>query len=353
MRRNINFNRYREITEYANKQIDRVRSNYVWLASLLTFIIVIGTGLIAFFSYQNMSDLRKEWRDETDTILSKMNSRYDLIAEKLKFDLEKEVFFIEQQVQQRINAEFDRENIRKLVEATASEKISQYSEVIIHDKIKTDVQPLFEKTSQDLNLLKQKISETRTINQQNLEQAQENIDRLIKQTKSKSDSLQLISEFIMNVTSAQGGDRIAWDKLKSLAENSSFIFSDKAADAYVKIKDDYSNPFYLEPFIDTLKYKVDSKIVKMSMLINDYNHFLFQQDDIMNRLSIIKSIWERKDFKLREKLEFLIYVMEKDKHLVCVRFVGKLFAEATKLSIKYLAVDYFTNWWSKNKDKYH
>lgn len=353
MRKTIRQNTF-EIFQYAKQEIDNVRSVYKWLASILGIIIVFGASLIAFFSYNNIKDVRNEMQNETDRIAKNVNERLDLIKEKIQFDLEKEVYLVERGVKERIDAEFDKDNIQKLVTNTADEKINLYANEIIKTRMINDVQPLIDETRKNIDSLKERLIKINSATQSNVESAKKDIDLLMVRTRKELDSLETISNFVMTVSSAQAGDRIAWNQLKAWGDNKQYILSNRAADSYAKIMDDYSNLTYAEPFVDSLKFtqKVDVKTLTYEMMTHDYNFYLSKNSSYYVRLQFIKHIWERKDFSLKNRLSFLVEVLKNDRHLLCIRYAGRLFTEETKQEIKYLATDYLVDWWEKNKMKY-
>ena len=297
-------------------------------------------------------------RGEVDRITKNINERLDLIADKVKFDLDKEVFFVEQEVRERIRTEFDRENIKQLVENTATEKVGMYTETIIRNRISDDVQPLIEGVKKEINGLSSQLSEANISNKKDLDHTKNELNNLLVNSKRKLDSLQIISDFVMTVASAQSGNRKDWEKLKIIAQDSKSTFSKMAGDVFLRIKDDYSNQFTANTFVDTLSINknVDQTKISIENSYKDYeelNNNAQAAENYYLRLQFVRYVWERKDYKIKDKLEFLIKVLKNDNHLYVVQYAGKLFSQYTKLQIKYLAVDYFVDWWNKNKTKYN
>ncbi len=357
MRRIIRDN-FKDITSYAHQEIDRVRSIYKWFASLLGVIFVFGVSIIAIVSYNNVKDIREEMRSETDRITKNINDRLNLIADIAKFDLEKEVFMVEQEVRERIKTEFDRENIKQLVEKTATEKVGMYTDAIIRERISDGVQPLLADAKKEILNLSTKLSDANLLNQKNLDHTKNEINNLLINSRHKLDSLRTILDFVMTVASAQSGNRKDWEKLKSISQDDKSTFSKMAGDAFIRVKDDFSNQFTAIRFIDSLKIdkNIDQSKISIENSYKDYielNNNAQTVDAYYLRLQFVKYIWERKDYNLKDKLEFLINVLKNDNHLYVVQYAGRLFSEHTKLQIKYLAVDYFVNWWDKNKQKYN
>lgn len=347
----------KDITTYAHQEIDRVRTVYKWLASILGIIIVSGASLIAIVSYNNINELKVEMRKETERITSNVNDRLDLIADRVKFDLEKEVFKVEQEVRERIRAEFDKENIANLVEIAANEKVSYYTDEIIKNRISKDLQPIINNLETELNEFSQEIELIDNSVKHNLVNTKKELETILSNTKKQLDSLQTISDFVLTVSSAQSGNRKDWDKLKLLGAKKDFIFTRMANDAHQRILDEYSNPLAANPFIDTLSINknIDPTKITLDQSVEEYrqlNNHPIGVENYYLRLQFVKYIWERKDYKIKDRLEFLITVLKEDNHLYVVQYAGKLFSKHTELKIKYMAVDYFVDWWKKNKSKY-
>lgn len=159
--RELNMNRYESITTKAQREIDRVTFYYKLAARLLTTLFVLGAGLFAYFSYKNVNDARTEGRQEIDRLKDEMKQQSALDAEKVRFNLDKEVFLVEQEVRNRIRTEFDRENIRALVENTAGEKIRLYTDSIIRMRVSDQVQPIVVQNKENLSVMEARISNIR------------------------------------------------------------------------------------------------------------------------------------------------------------------------------------------------
>jgi hypothetical protein len=338
-----------DVYTYAASQIESVRSNYSYLAALLTIIVTFGAALIAYISYNNVSEVKNDANKEYDRITNLIVEKMDIITERKQLNLDKEIFLIEKGVKEKIAEEFERDNIRDLMEEIAD----TYTDEVIRSRISEEVNPLFASTKDELYVMSNKIMQTEKLSEQGLYETKSELNKILLRTRNQLDSLQVIIDFNMLVTSAQSGSRKDWDRLNQLAKNKNYIFQSRAYDSYEKILNEYSDPLRMRNVIDT--FKVDDNRVHLDTLIALYtikNEKDKSNYDVHSRLIMIKYIWESKNFKIKDKLDFLIMVLRNDNRLEAVSYVGKLFTEHTKLKIKYCAVDYLYEWWVKNKDKY-
>jgi hypothetical protein len=106
---------FKEIADFARSEITFVRSAYKWLISMVALVAAVGISVGIWFTYNKISDFQKDMREE---------------VERLKTE-----------VSRRIDEEFKRENIHKMVEKKASEHIDAIADRLIEEKINNKVSP--------------------------------------------------------------------------------------------------------------------------------------------------------------------------------------------------------------------
>jgi len=141
---NLPLEEYKSIVEFSQRQIERVRSYYIWAASIIGGIFIVGALLI----YGNISDIKGEIRElkqeairDIESFKDGSKSDVDILSQKLKADLEVETNTIKNEIISRINKEFDKENIQLLVEQKAKERIDKIADKIIENKISERITP--------------------------------------------------------------------------------------------------------------------------------------------------------------------------------------------------------------------
>ena len=174
---------YQNIVDRAHKEIEYVHSAYKWLLAILTIIILAGMA----FTYKSAVDFKNEIKMQgvslNETLVSKMSectSRLDSNFAQLEI-----------KVNSRIDNEFEKENIHKLVQDKAQRRIEEIADSLIEQKIAEQLSPKMKEA--DLKLAQ--IDEKNIIAQQNL------------------DALQLQAKFMIVILAAQNDDREAFDQL--------------------------------------------------------------------------------------------------------------------------------------------
>lgn len=350
------FENYQQIVDRAHSEIEGVRSVYKWFVSILGIISAITISAVAILTYNNVYDIKREMRSEVDRMKQGTSKEMEHLTKTLTFDLEKKVYEVEKEVRNRIEDEFDRENIRELVEATASKRIKILADEIIQKHLRQKITPQIQNTQIKIDSLYQSISKVKESSDGQILAAKKELEKMLEIAREDLKHLEFQAEFMMTVLSAQNDNRVAWDRLKEWSEDSNFPFSTQAENAYQTIKDIYSNPSRDINIIPDVPWgdNFDPSLKTLDELREEYyKAFSYPQDTaFLIRQALIKYMWGRNDFAKRDRLDFLIEVIKIDKSLRVVEYAGRIFAKATNLSIKALAVDYFTNWWEKNKKKY-
>lgn len=152
---------YKQIVEFAQKEIENVRSYYKWAVSIIGLIFIAGT-ILTISSFSSLkSDIRELKRDSKDDINSfKDNSKneVDILSKNLKAGLEFETNSIKNEVISKVEKEFDKENIQLLVEQKAKERIDKIADKIIENKISERINPKIESALKKISEIEKSIS---------------------------------------------------------------------------------------------------------------------------------------------------------------------------------------------------
>lgn len=215
------------------------------------------------------------------------------------------------------------EEVRKRIEA-------QSATVDLVAKQASESKALYEELNGKMSIVNKKIEE---------------LEKIIKEASKTSSDLQIISEFTMIVTAAQNDDRGAFDQLKKWSEDKNYQLNSFANKAVKKIIDLHNPPLFMSEFRIPWKDNVDPNKLTLAELKEVYK----RSGDL--KPAILEFIWKkRKDIPKKEKMQFLIDLMKEEKSLTTLEYVGRYFAEGADLKIKPLAVEYFLDWWEKNKE---
>jgi len=154
--------RYEKIVDRANKEIAGVREVYVWLASVLGIIFIVGMGVATFITYSTIGDIKSS-------------------------------------VEERIEEQFDQNNIRQLVEKKAEDRIDIVADTLIGQKINEKIDPLISNVSnQTSNLQNRLVASEKKINTI-MADSEKNLKTLEGETKRNLNAIQKIDSLISDV----------------------------------------------------------------------------------------------------------------------------------------------------------
>lgn len=189
----------------------------------------------------------------------------------------------------------------------------------------------------------------------NLEQKRKLADQKLKDLNdTQQKALQMLSQigeinkFTITVIAAQSDDRKAYDRLKAWADDSSYPFSSHARDAWDTIRGEHSKPFYSSGFTVPWRKDVDPSKLTLGELQRTYEF------SPSLKVPLIEFIWKRENIPKKDRMQFLIDVMQNDQSLKAVEYAGRYFIDGANLKIKIspMAVEYLVNWWEDNKGKF-
>lgn len=172
------------------------------------------------------------------------------------------------------------------------------------------------------------------------------IEEEIKKVNSISDDLQSIARFTTIVIAAQNNDRKAFDQLGAWANDKSNPFAQRALEAYSTIMDEHSKPYFMSGYKIPWKEGFDPSSLTLDNLKDAY-----KTAPVNLRPAFIEYIWGRQELSKKQRMQFLVDIIEKDDNLIAVEHAGRHFTQGADLKIKPLAIEYLMKWWKENKDK--
>ena len=173
------------------------------------------------------------------------------------------------------------------------------------------------------------------------------IEKLKEETELKIRELEALMKFMRTFSAAQMEDREAWDQLGKWQHDESFPFSAQARDAWFAITDDHTSPNISVVGSFSWSDGVNKNTLSLSELRKTYERL-----EKFGRPALIQCIFEREDIPKRERMDFLVEVLGKEKYLRAVQFAGILFARAADLRLPPLAIGEYQQWWQENKGKF-
>jgi hypothetical protein len=150
---------------------------------------------------------------------------------------------------------------------------------------------------------------------------------------------------------AQAGDRTAYDQLGKWATDACYPFRAQSERAYFKIMDEHSQAIYERGFPINWKKGTDPNTLTFEQLKQNFWSADLNQDPYTRR-TLLEYIWQRNDFDIILRLDFLIDVIKADKDLMVCEYAGRYFTQGTETNIKPLAFDRLIQWWADYRIKF-
>lgn len=172
------------------------------------------------------------------------------------------------------------------------------------------------------------------------------IDEAVKHGNAAVAQLQAYTAFNNTVLAAQNDDRRAFDQLKAWGEDKGYSFAQAAQQAWVTILDTHASPMSYGGFQIPWNEGVDPSKLSLEELRSNYRAAVNSQI----RLALTEYIWGRKDIAKKDRMQFLIDVMQNDSSLKVVEYAARYFTGESKDKLKPLAIQQHIEWWEKNKD---
>jgi len=200
---------------------------------------------------------------------------------------------------------------------------------------------LIAKDAADAKQLVNDLSEKNSKAEEKLSQ----LDRAIKEGHLAVKELQSYTNFNSTVLAARNDNRRAYDKLWTWAEDSSFPFQKAAIQAVQTLLDQHNPAMVRGGFRVDWKEGVDPYKLSLHELQN-----ALESSPPHIRLGILEFIWQKRtDLPKRDRLQFLVEVLRKEKSLQVAEYAGRYFAQGTGNKFKPIAIIPHLNWWEENK----
>lgn len=172
------------------------------------------------------------------------------------------------------------------------------------------------------------------------------IDQSLQNANQAVEDLNAATRLTTLIMSAQNDSRAAYDELKLLAKENPLAETTSLAEQAV------------QAILD--KYEAMQMIVPVDVPWNDHikpdemtlKQFLvqFPKESPDVRRSLVRYIWNRKDFPKYDRMQFLIDTLKNDPSLKVVDYAGRKFQEESKDRLKSVFIEGHVDWWEKYKD---
>ncbi len=280
----ISTNEYVKLSEHASNQIDRTWDAYRRLGTLITILFAVGLGIGTFLLF----DTRQGINDELD--------------------------IVKERVENRIDEEFRKENIAKLVETKAVERIDKVADEIIEKRIT-------EKTVPIVN---------------SVDNIKDNIENFKEDFNKKAEVLPAL----LLVAKAQSDDRGAYEELKKSESSSNLEIAELAKTTISKITESYQSVgFYLAGSVTIgTKPGIEADVEE---LINGLSH-----SDPRIRKGIMDTLYEKDD---KSAIPQIIERLRKDDSLAVCAAAFRTLNKLTEQKIQPFDFESWYSWWEKNK----
>ena len=203
-----------------------------------------------------------------------------------------------------------------------------------------DMRRTIEKTSEEVNAIKQEASNRLDTIEQAQRQAKENVTKLIA-----------TSNFTVILSRAEGDDRTALSELLNIARDSNNAFSLVATQSLRAIENNVSSANMMVPSITW----------PAGHSLQDYPYSKLRQFYITvpetHRPTLLQEVWEATHYTLPEKLDFLIEVIQNTRSIKELQKACQLVNQEAKLSANLLTASFletstYLEWWHRNRNSY-
>jgi hypothetical protein len=228
-------------------------------------------------------------------------------------------------VSNRIAAQFEEPRIRETLNQVARTRASE----ILEEQVRPSVEAVQQATRDTLKSLETSLKDTKT-----------KLDNVVTE-------FQLINEFNMTAIAAQGDDRKAFDKLEIWANDKAYPFSSLAENVWWNILQDRGGRLPGGHFVLEWRDGIEPSKLSLEQLRRTY-------ETITTRLkpALIQFIWNRNDITQKDRMQFLMDVIENDQSLTAVEWAGRFFTTGAELQKNPIHVKVLVDWWKNNKDKF-
>lgn len=298
-----------QILDRVDKEIGKVHSFYKILIGAVTIVIAVGI----WCSYKYLNDFKIEIKETGEHTQKQVKDDTDKFLISSQQDLKKELAKVEQEVTGQINEEFKKEQISKLVQETAQQRIDKIADELIKKQIETQIAPL----RKDIQFTKSSLEEKL----QNIQESEKELSRTLSESHKALEDIKLQSEFMMTFFAAQCDDRSAYDKLCVWGKDPSFPMSKQASMASLEINKSYTGlagdkPYLAIPLNNTpyviVPWNDKTKLEKLSPA--DIRRIWNTEISSSYSRAFVELVWNNNHLTKEEKLEFLYSVLSDSKN---------------------------------------
>lgn len=288
-----------KILTRSEKEVERIHRYYRLAAVLLS--IIIGVGI--YFSYSSISDFKSEMRNDVSSFKETLKGQSKGFADSLKLETNNKVALVQKAIVEKVDEEFDKENISALVENKASDRVDLVADRLIKGQIDSRVDS------------KIRISE-------------EQLNKLINKTQFQLLELQALND-----------DRSSFDSLIAISKSNS-SFAKMAKQSVDNIILEYENPSFAIGGSLGSGYS-NKKIQELKTLIHKIS--------TSERVGMIWDIWDASAISLNDRIELFIDIVKSDQSLKVVSCAAEKIIELRKLPFKKLEIEKLLSWWQQEK----
>ena len=241
---------------------------------------------------------------------------------------------IENVIVDRITNEFKEPKIHKTVENVAK--------TTAKEMLTDDIQPEVIKFKADIKLSVNKIEELVNSAQSQVDNLKnkseeynkklENINNELTEATKVNKDLKVLSNFMLTFIKAQSDDSEAFEQLAVWGLDKSSPFYDFSLSLYETIRRYYSerlNPRYHE-------YNWSNNMKPSEFTLSDFNTFLLNVNiNPRYHAHLVNLIWETSDIPKKDRMQFLIDVLNKSKSLNARDFAARFLSTTSEINLKW------------------
>ncbi len=292
------FLNYQEIVDRAHTEIESVRTTtYKWLISTVGAALTVIFAVGIYFTYKSSEDFKTHIREDFKAL--------------------------KETVEKRVDTELSKESIQTLINDKVSKRVDDIADKLIEDKITTKITPKIEESDKKLKA----------------------IDNQLKDALKISKDIEEVSNLMLTFIKAQSDDSEAFEQLGRWGVDKSFLFSNISLNMYETIRLDYKGRLgvsYLSckrlEDLDFSKFSLSNFKSYLASLEPKYHSYL------------VKLIWERDNITKKDKMFFLVDVLNTSKSLNAKDYAGRLFATETNLEWDPFYTSPLLDKWKETKD---
>lgn len=241
------------------------------------------------------------------------------VSHEVRQALDADINNVHKEVSKRLDTEFESKKIQSLIEDTARKYTVGDVQRYISDRVDKAVVPV-----------------------------QQSLDQKLQESSKLVADLSLAREFTLTIIAAQSDDWSAFHKLEGWSNDKSFPFQEMAAKATVRIRSSYVG-FISEPYLE-IPWNKDTDPKKLSL---DELKSIYASLDPLFHAALVHTVWQRSDIPKKERMEFLMNVLETSNSLTAKDYAGKFFVEGTgdkNLKWSPFVTTPILSWWTENKE---